>query len=438
VPIVLTSMASPHGTQPFPDLVEESLDEATFLWRRWEADLTSLTRNLDEVWSWTEDRLHGALDGIRVASTRIVDVAMEGLRSSDTGRVTVCAGVLGSSTEPSAIDVIATAIGAAEGERLRAMVRGLELIGSNPALRAAAAVLATTGPAHAGALCRLKAFHRVTPDHELRVALNSDVTEARLDGVRAAQHLPLEQAEKVIASALRSPDAMVLAAAVEAGLSSGIQDAWPAVTRVARQLDAQAGPLLKPLALLGTAKEHESIYAALRVPELQTAAIWALGHIGTVRAAEACLAGAEHENLARACGEAYCWITGADLARDRLTTPDPPAEVPALEDDDLDANLVPAPEALWPLPDPSALRQHWLARRASFAADVRYIHGRPATIDTVADMIENGPMLRRPDLVLELRARTRGGYDVETRAFASRQRQMMTLGRSVLSTLDGR
>ena len=69
-----------------------------------------------------------------------------------------------------------------------------------------------------------------------------------------------------------------------------------------------------------------------------------------------CLAGMKHEPLARACGEAYCWITGADLERDGLARRRAPPDVPAFEDDDLDANLVPAPEELWPLPDADAVR----------------------------------------------------------------------------------
>ena len=73
----------PH-TQAFSDsLVEESFDEAAFLWRRWEDELTSLTRNLDEVWSWTEDRLHGALDGVRVAGNRLTDMVGGGLRAGN-------------------------------------------------------------------------------------------------------------------------------------------------------------------------------------------------------------------------------------------------------------------------------------------------------------------------------------------------------------------
>ena len=78
--------------------------------------------------------------------------------------------------------------------------------------------------------------------------------------------------------------------------------------------------------------------------------------------------------------------------------------MPAFEDDDLDANLVPPPEALWPLPDLEAVRKHWDARRAGFAENVRHVLGRPASPETLMATVETGPMLRRPDLVLELRA----------------------------------
>ena len=425
------------ATEPFRDVVDESLDEATFLWRRWESELTSLTRNLDEVWSWTEGRLHGALDGVRVAGAGAIDIATEGLLSNDIDRIAASAGVLAPSTEPSAIDAIKAALAVAEGDKLRAVVRGLELLGSDHALRAAASVLASREPAQAGALCRLKAFRRVAPRHEMMTAFKSSIPEAQVDAVRAAMYAQSPHAEELISAALCSGDASVRAAAVEIGVCRGSDDAWETATRLAHQLDADAGPYLKLIAMLGTAEEHEIVYAALRIPELQLHAIWALGHIGTVRAAESCLAGMQYEKLARASGEAYCWITGADLVRDRLAIEEVPPEVPAFEEDDLDADLVPPPEALWPLPDPEAVRRHWLARCSGFAADVRHIHGRPATAETLLAMIESGPMLRRPDLVLELRAKTRGRYDVEPRAFSRRQRQMMATGRAALSSHDG-
>jgi uncharacterized protein (TIGR02270 family) len=323
----------------------------------------------------------------------------------------------------------------AEGEALAAMIRGLELLGSDHTLRAAARTLAAAGPRGAGALCRLKAFRRAAVGDELLTAFESDDTPARCDAVRAALHGQVERAERVIVSALRDDEPLVRAAAIEAGVAGGIREAWDEATRLARSQEVSSGGCLKLVAMLGTADDHEAVYASLRKPPLQRDAIWALGHIGTIRAAEACLAGMQHEPLARASGEAYCWITGADLVRDRLAADEAPHDAPPFEEDDLDADLVPSPETLWPLPDPDAVRRDWLARRPRFIQDARHIQGRPATTDTLLGLIETGPMLRRPDLILELRARTRGRYDVEPRAFAARQRRMMVAGRTAASGL---
>jgi uncharacterized protein (TIGR02270 family) len=272
----------------------------------------------------------------------------------------------------------------------------------------------------------------------MTAALGSGVSEARVDALRAARLAPSGSAQKWITAALRDTDAAVRHTAVEMGLCLRLDESWEAALDLARQRDAGAAPYLNLVALFGTGEEHDAVFAALRVPDLQAPAIWAIGHVGTVRAVDACVAGMKHEALARGCGEAYCWITGADLERDHLAAPESPAEAPAFEDDDLDADLVPPPEALWPLPEPEAVRKHWLALRGQWEADVRHVRGRPAGVDTLLAAIESGPMLRRPDLVCELRVRTEGRYDVETRAFAARQRQMMAAGRMAVSGRGGR
>lgn len=418
---------------PFPDLVDESLDEATFLWRRWEGELTSLTRNLDEIYSWTEDRLHGALDGVRIAGARAVEVATQELASEDTDRVTVGTAILGSIAEPGAPEAVAAALKTAEGKRLDAILRGLELLGSDQALRASASVLTAPGPARAAALCRLKLFRRVAPGDELATAFQSNVAGLQIDAIRAARLLPPESVGRWITAGLNSDDEAVRYAAVETALALRIEQAWKTASLMATQRTPASARYLKLLALFGTPEEQEAIYAALRAPELQASAIWALGHIGNVRAADACISGMQHEAIARACGEAYCWITGADLERDTLSVKETPADAPAFEDDDLDANLVPPPEALWPLPDAEAVKKHWLAIRSDWSASVRHIRGKPASGDTLLSMMETGPMLRRPDLALELRVKTRGRYDVEPRAFTGRQRQMMMVSRAAVS-----
>ena len=421
---------------PFHDLIEESFDEAAFLWRRWETELTSLTRSLQEIYSWTEDRLHGALDGVRVGGPPAIEMATKELQSDEADRVTVATAILGSMAESGAPEAVASALKIAEGKKLEAMLRGLELLGSDQVLRTAASVLAAPVPAPAGALCRLKSFRRVAPGGELITAFKSNVADAQVEAMRAAWLTPAESAEQWITAALKSDDAAVRYHAAESGLYLRIDRAWKTITEMASQRMPAAGAYLKLLALFGTAEEQEGVYAALRVPELQVPAIWALGHIGSVRAADACVSGMQHEPIARACGEAYCWITGADLERDKLAAEEKPVDAPEFEDDDLEANLVPPPEALWPMPDAEAVKTHWLGLKATWPADVRHIRGQQVNGDTLLSAMETGPMIRRPDLALELRVKTRGRYDVEPRAFTGRQRQMMMASRAAVSAQD--
>jgi uncharacterized protein (TIGR02270 family) len=423
-------MSPQSAATPFRDLVDESFDEAAFLWRRWEGELTSLTRNLDEIYSWTEDRLHGALDGVHVGGTVAIDIATEALRSDDLDRATVGAAVLASSADPNATAALVSELRAAKDDNLRAIVRSLEVAGSDHALRAAARSLSNGDPLHAGALCRLKTFRRARPAEEMTAAFASDIPAVQADAVRSARLSADDTAAKIVSTALNHADAAVRYAAVESGLSLRINGAKEMAITMAGKRDPVGGRCLNLVALFGTADDHETVYDALRVPGQQQSAVWALGHIGTIRAADACVAGMKHEPLARACGEAYCWITGAELERDRLSVQETPPEVPAFEDDDLDANLVPPPEALWPLPDAEAVRKHWLALRAGWPAEVRHIRGRRSNGESLLAAIEAGPMLRRPDLILELRVKTRGRYDVEPRAFTQRQRLMMTASRA--------
>src|SRR6185437_14491731 len=123
---------------------------------------------------------------------------------------------------------------------------------------------------------------------------------------------------------------------------------------------------------------------------------------------------------------------GAELVRDGLTRPEP-ADAPSpppLENDPLDANLVPSAADQWPLPNLDAVRDHWQGVQRQFGRGVRHWRGRPVGLEGLAVALEHGPMHRRDDLALELAVRTDGKYDVETRAFAQTQRSMMQASRT--------
>lgn len=320
---------------PLPDLIEESLGEAVFLWQRWEGELASLTRNLDEVWSWTEDRLHGALAGVRVAGDDVVAIAAPGLTSEDIHEVAVSTWLLASATAANAVPALIKGLGAAQGPQLAAIIRALELVSASPATNAALSAAANAlsahsverGEAHSAALCRLKTFRRASPGREMVPAFESNVPEHQAHALRAARHLPGQHVEEWISAGLGCPHPQVRQAAIESGVCRGITSAWNNARDLAFQLNGHSAPYLRLVGMLGHADEHEAVYNALRTPQLQSQAIWALGHLGTRRAVEACLHGMKHEKLARAAGEAYCYITGADLNRDHLAATPAAAEV---------------------------------------------------------------------------------------------------------------
>ena len=142
---------------PFPDLVEENLDEAAFLWGRWEAELGSLTRNVDEIWSWTEDRLSGTIDGLLVARgdlfARVIERA---LSLKDLAFHTVAAHVLTVAPDSEARSQLAALLCEAQGGSLAAMLRGIEVAHLDGTFSTVTRALLKRSPQHCAALARIQ------------------------------------------------------------------------------------------------------------------------------------------------------------------------------------------------------------------------------------------------------------------------------------------
>ncbi len=419
------------NVEPLPGLIEESLEEATFLWSRWESDLSSISRNLDEVWSWTEDRLSGALDGVQLAPAAILERLMgAALTGGNLSELTVCGHVLACAKAENARALLGQALRDAKGAQLLALIRGVEVANLDGSFAPLAKILLRQGPEHAAALARLKAFRRASLGEELKVAFESGIPALQIEAQHAARALPQQYAAGWVETGLNHAVGEVRLAAMESGVRSRIPNAWGAALATARQLRREAAGLLRLIAMLGSDAEHQIVFGALAKPTLQHSAIWALGHIGTREAAEHCLLAMKHPKLAKAAGEAYCAITGADMLRDKLIKAEPDAPTPEFEADDLDANLVPTAEDQWPLPNLEAVQEHWSARAARFVSGGRYLRGRPVNLEVLMRAVEHGPMLRRPDYAFELYVRTEGKYDLEARTTRQVQRRMMAAGRS--------
>jgi uncharacterized protein (TIGR02270 family) len=419
------------SVEPFVELIEESFGEAAFLWSRWEADLSSLTRNLDEVWNWTEDRLSGALDGALLASASVLERQVEAaLKEHRAPELSVLGSVLANSKMPEAKSLLESTLREAKNKDLRALMRGVEVAPLDGGFAPIAAMLGRESPEHAAALARLKAFRRAALGDELTRAYESTDVAAQAAAQWAARYLPAKYAAAWVDAGLSHVAPAVRVMAMESGIRQQIPNAWSATLAFVKQPRAKTAGLLKYVGMLGNETDHQSIYAALREPAQQREAIGALANIGSREAAEHCLLAMKHPKFAKIAGEAYCAITGADLARDKLTSAEADEPTPDFDSDDLQADLVPTPQEMWPLPDLARTQRHWAQQASRFQPGLRYVRGRAASVEALMNAIESGPMLRRPEYAFELFVRTQGKYDLEARATRKVQRQMMSLGRT--------
>jgi uncharacterized protein (TIGR02270 family) len=420
-------------TQPFRDLQDESLDEAQFLWRRWRQELQSPTRNLREIYSWTEDRLQGTLDGVRIGSPSEVEAMLgPALLGEDATTATIAAHILAVAPTKNGRAPLCDAVRQVTGPKLDALIDGFAVAELDGSFAPVVGVLSKTSPEHLAALCTLKAFRRATLGQELVDTYESKVPALQARALQAAAFLSSERVNAWIKAGLEHTDKNVRTAATVTGIRRRNTHAWNAATQLVRMSHADAGALLNYVAMFGSASEHQAILVAVDHPELNKAATSALSVVGTREAIERCLHAMRNEALARLAGEAYCSITGAELERDKLAAKDPAddAPPPSFEADDLNANLVPTAEALWPLPNIDAVQRHWSSIQSGFKPGVRYVRGQPCDVSALIAMIETAPMLHRPEWIFEVAVRTQGQYDVEPLAFVRQQQAMMQTSRA--------
>jgi uncharacterized protein (TIGR02270 family) len=412
---------------PLLDIVEECFDEAAFLWRLWEDGLGSQARDLGTLSSFVEERLLGALDGIAVGGETAVESLLgPALSSNDRWRVTVAAHVAAASGIGGSL--LMEILRDSQAEKLGWLVRGIELVrAGEERLAPLEAMLAQGSPAHRAALMGLRAFRRRPPGPELAQLLVSDEPASRAMALRAARFEPNAAALPAVEYGLGDPELSVCIEAVETGLRLGSRNAWLRCRELARTAVPGTARALQLVAALGLERDQEFVLAALGSEGGRKGALRALVHVGTVRAIEAALELLDDPASARLAAEAFSAITGLDLHAENLIAPDPPApeEPIPFEEENLDADLVPGPDDLLPVPDVAGIKRWWDRARPRFGKGGRFVMGTPASFVALEAVLERGPMRRRHDVALEMAIRTGGRYDLEPRTFTVEQRRQM-------------
>jgi uncharacterized protein (TIGR02270 family) len=335
-------------------------------------------------------------------------------------------------------ECFAAALRDASGARLESLRRGLELI---PAAAPYLGLIAPSRTAPDGvraAFLQACAFRGLPIEPHVGELVTSSSAELQRAAACLLRHAPRTVADEPLARAFGCADARAREIAVESGLVLGLPEAWRIARALALADVSGSSTLLPALAMLGNAADHDGVVRMLGRPSRQREAIWALGFGGRRSGADACIDLLAQQRYAGLAAEAFCAITGLDLAGAGLLAARPPAqrdddddEAPPFEDDDLDATLVPRAEERLPEADVSGVIRWWNGNRARFDPGLRYLGGQPISVERLAGVLASGPMRRRAPIAFELAVRTHGCLQIETRAFIAEQlRRLAEFGRT--------
>jgi len=346
------------------DVLEEHLDEAGFLWQRWELALVSpqlLARQVDEG---DEARLLAHVEGLAVGGSAAADGLLEAaLREGEAGEVSAAA--LALLARPDGLARLRAALVDGEAERREAATRALAL-SRGPAERALVALLDDGDPAVVAAALEALAFRRLDPGPILLRFLASEDAALAAPALRAAPSSS-QPVRALVERAMGARDGALKRSALEAALRLGFRAALPECRRLVEAGDPCADRALAMLAQGGDPADVPRLTRAVEVKSLRASALIALGYCGRAGVVDVLLAAMEGDaRSARLAGEAFSAITGVPIAGELVAEDREQADEPvSFEDEDLDLDLLPGPEAELPLPDPSAVARAWSARKAA-------------------------------------------------------------------------
>ncbi|NVJ08779.1 TIGR02270 family protein [Myxococcus sp. AM001] len=405
------------------DVLEEYLDEAEFRWLQWERALEAPDFTLVET-AEREERLLAYLEGLE--DTNALDMVVRpAFDSEDAPRISAAThGLLGLGE----VDEVLVRLRGAGAPARAAILRALE-VSEAPGLgtRLLELLKLEDVALQAGVLEAL-AFRQEAPMEVLARSFPHEEPRARIAALRGAPSLLEETVRRHLPALLDSAHPGIRAAAIEAGLTSGVHMAWEACRKEVRAAPgAHAREAMVLLALGGDEAETSLLVDLLESAELRAHALWALGFSGRVAAMESCVKHLAVPEVARLAGEALSAMTGLRLEGAFAL---PPGETPEgasapPEEESLDADLTPRPEDDLPWPDVAAVKDWWAQNHARFVKGTRYLQGQPFSGPVLVEALESSPMRRRHVLARELAIRTRGQHRIPTRSFTHRQREAL-------------
>lgn len=238
------------------------------------------------------------------------------------------------------------------------------------------------------AACRL---HRVDPGGALARAMGDPAARVRCEALRCAAAAGRADMLGAAKAAVADGDAAtVFEAAWSAVLLGERGAAWQVLAHAAQHSPpAQAERAL--MLAMASARPREASELARRLsaaaqgtqaaPHASRRMIDALAMLGDARFVPWLVDRMGDPTLARRAGQAWCWITGADLAADDLEARDAPDRPPQPSEEPQDEDVAVDEDEDLPWPDPARVAAWWSRHASSLPTGERLFAGAPVGRD---------------------------------------------------------
>ncbi|MGY4828972.1 TIGR02270 family protein [Sphaerotilaceae bacterium SBD11-9] len=372
-------------------VVDIHAGEAAFLWMQRDRAVRSPQFALRHL-ARLDRRVQAHLQGLRVAGAAGTAAARGLLAECDAGAVFVNAYLAFSDADPARMRTT-TQLGLSSPAFTRALTAALAWVDLKALRGPLDRLLRSPDPLHRCIAIGTLTAHRADSGEALALAAASEHRQLRARALRSIGELRRGDLSGPLREAANDPDTACRFWAARSRVLLGDASAAIPALEAARAAPALLKPAIDVAMRCGDPRAGRD---AVRALALQAAtrrlAVHATGALGDPASVPWLIALMDEPLLARAAGEAFSMITGADLAYLGLKQ-DAPDDAPQDEDPD-DAGL--------PWPAPAALTDWWAAERARFAPGIRYLAGLPASAASALAVLKAGYQRQRHGAALEL------------------------------------
>lgn len=384
-----------------PNIAIQHAEEASFLWILRNAAINAPHYTLRDL-TGLDSRIEAHLDGLSVAGDDGWRICVDELKWEEPGEVFAASAVAFASNDVSRMQPILEAV-RQKPELSRAMIAALGFLPHKQVMSRITQLSGSHSPDLRFIGLSASAIHRIDSGVVISQSLESDDPRLRARARRAIGELARRDLLPSLRAGLKDEDAVArFWAAWSLGLlgDRGVTDIldefialdfprWrDAVSLSARIMDSSAAQLWRARLSSNDATKLQSIVAA--------------GAAGDPSAIDWLLASMTDNKLARAAGESFTTITGADLVLLKLEQ-SPPVESEAGPTDEAeDSNVAMDPDENLPWPDPELVSKWWSQNAGRFVAGRRYLLGRLIDGESLAYALRDGKQRQRAAAAIEL------------------------------------